>query len=164
MLIPPLGATSLVVLWFAVMVLALIVEGIVPGLISIWFAVGAAAAVVAASLHAPFGVQMAAFILVTCASLILTRPLAAKYVNSRTQRTNADRVIGEEAIVTEQIDTITGTGLIKAFGQVWTARPEPSTEIIPAGERVRVIRIEGAKAIVQKIPAGTVMDAEISKI
>lgn len=147
-------------MWLLILVAALIVEGLIPGLISIWFALGAAAAMIASMCHASFGVQLAIFVLVTCASLILTRPLAAKYVNGKTQKTNADRVIGEEAIVTEEINTITGTGLIKVFGQVWTARPNPSTDVIKAGERVRVSRIDGAKAIVERFPESQVSITE----
>ena len=76
------------------------------------------------------------------------RPLAKRYINPRTQRTNADRLVGREAIVTETIDNLASTGQASIAGQVWTARGEDNTPI-EAGTRVRVLRIEGVKLIVR---------------
>jgi membrane protein implicated in regulation of membrane protease activity len=76
-----------------------------------------------------------------------------KYVNAKVQRTNADSIIGQECVVTEQIDNLAETGAVKVAGKLWTARTADST-VIPKETRVVVERIEGVKAIV-KIPEGS---------
>mgnify|MGYP002798993185 FL=1 len=81
--------------------------------------------------------------------LVALRPLAKKYLNTRVEPTNADRVIGQEARVTQDIDNIQGTGAVTIGGVTWTARSEHDTPI-PAGAMVRVLRIEGVKVMVEK--------------
>lgn len=139
------------VVWLIAMVALLIVEAVVPGLISIWFALGALAALLAALLHAPMWLQVVWFLLVSVVALVLTRPLAAKYVNSRVQPTNADALIGRECIVTEEIDDLRGTGAVSVSGKVWTARTGKDGVCVPKGDTVRILRIEGVKLIVEKL-------------
>ncbi len=136
-------------LWLAAMVVLLIVEAAVPGLVSIWFALGALAALISALFHAPFWLQMVWFLAVSILTLALTRPLAKKYVNSRVSPTNADRNIGKEALVTEEIDNLRGKGAVSLDGKTWTARMAEENEHAAVGETVRVLRIEGVKLIVE---------------
>ena len=49
---------DMTVVWLIAMIVLLVVEGVVPGLISIWFALGALAALVSALLHAPLWLQI----------------------------------------------------------------------------------------------------------
>ena len=144
------GTASMAVFWLIAMVVFLIVEGIVPGLVSIWFAIGSLAALIASMLHAPLWLQIVWFLLVSVAALALTRPLAKKYVNARTQPTNADRVFGKECVVRERIDNIQGTGAVAIDGKVWTARMEDDELTAAEGEIVIARRIEGVKLIVGK--------------
>ena len=144
------GFYNMPALWLAAMVVLLIIEGAVPGLVSIWFALGALAALLAAILHAPVWLQVTWFVVVSVVSLILTRPLARKYVNSKTQPTNADMLIGGDCVVREKIDNLRGTGAVLAQGKVWTARMENGEASAEAGEIVQVVRIEGVKLIVKK--------------
>ena len=95
--------------------------------------------------------QNLVFLGVSFLTLLLVRPLAQHYVNDRKVATNADRVIGREAVVTEDIDNIQGKGRVSISGADWTARAEDDRPI-PAGSTVRVLRIEGVKVIVA--PAG----------
>ena len=141
---------NMAVLWLIAVVVFLIVEGIVPGLVSIWFAIGALAALLAAMLHAPLWLQVVWFLLVSIAALALTRPLAKKYVNGRTQPTNADRILGKECVVRETIDNLRGTGAVAVDGKVWTARMEDDGQTADQGEVVVARRIEGVKLIVGK--------------
>ena len=143
---------NMAMVWLAAMVVFLVIEALVPGLVSLWFAVGALAAVLAAALNAPVWLQLVWFFVVSVAALWLTRPLVKKYVNSKVQPTNADAVIGRECLVTEDIDNIRATGRVKVGGMEWTARSE-SGEKIPAGTLVQVQRIEGVKAFVQPVEA-----------
>lgn len=140
---------SMPVVWLIAMVGLLIIEAVVPGLISIWFALGALAALLAALLHAPLWLQIVWFLVVSIAALVLTRPLAVKYVNARIQPTNADALIGKECVVTEEIDNVLGTGAVTVGGKVWTARTEQEDLHLAKGAKARILRIEGVKLIVR---------------
>lgn len=142
-------AGNTAVFWLAVMIVLLIIEGVVPGLVSVWFAVGALAAMLSALFEAPFWLQTVWFLIVSIASLCLTRPLVKKYVNSKVQPTNADALIGKECIVTESIDNIAGEGAVKISGQVWTARSTDDSVKIAQGKIVTVKEIRGVKLIVE---------------
>ena len=141
---------STAVFWLIAMVALMAVEAAVPGLISIWFAIGALAALISAMFHAPLWLQIVWFVLVSILSLALTRPLVRKYVNSRTTPTNADMGIGKDAIVTEEIDNLHGKGAVTLDGKIWTARMEQEEQRAVPGEIVRILRIEGVKLIVER--------------
>lgn len=135
--------------WLVLMIILLIVEGVVPGLVSIWFALGALAALLSAIVGAPLWLQIVWFLLISVVSLVLTRPLAKKYVNSRTTPTNADMLIGQECVVTEAINNLLGLGAVAVGGKIWTARTEEPDVEIPVGQTMTVVRIEGVKLIVR---------------
>ena len=139
------------IVWLGAIVLFLVVEAVVPGLVSIWFAFGTLAALISALLNAPLWLQFVWFIAVSVAALALTRPLARKYVNARVQPTNADMLIGRECLVTETIDNLRGTGAVSVGGKVWTARSDGEGPTIPGGAMARVLRIEGVKLIVEAV-------------
>lgn len=135
--------------WLGAMVVFALVEALTPSaLISIWFSAGSLGALIAACLTGNIWIQVAVFLVVSCAAFALLRPLARKYFTPGTHRTNADRLVGQEAVVTETIDNLAGAGQASIGGQIWTARGEDNTPI-EAGTRVRVLRIEGVKLIVR---------------
>ena len=140
---------SMTAAWVVLMIVFLVIEGIVPGLVSIWFALGALAALISALLGAQVWLQAVWFIVISVLALVITRPLAKKYVNSRTQATNADMLIGQECIVTETIDKLHGTGAVSVAGKVWTARADDPERIIEKGSVAVIERIEGVKLIVK---------------
>ena len=142
---------DMTVVWLVAMIVLLVIEGVVPGLISIWFALGALAALVSALLHAPLWLQIVWFLVVSIAALALTRPLAKKYINAKTQPTNADMLIGKECVVRESIDIVLGAGAVSVDGKVWTARTENDDIKVPEGSRAVVVRIEGVKLIVKPL-------------
>ncbi len=144
------GMIQAPVFWLIAMIALLVVEAVVPGLISIWFALGALAALIAALFHAPIWLQVVWFVVVSTLTLFLTRPLARKYVNGRTTPTNADMVIGKDAIVTERIDNLHAKGAVLLDGKTWTARMDDEAQNAETGDTVRVLRIEGVKLIVTK--------------
>jgi membrane protein implicated in regulation of membrane protease activity len=143
---------SMTFVWLAAMIALLIVEAMVPGLVSIWFALGALAAMISAALGAPLWLQVLWFFLISVVSLLLTRPLARKVVNARTVRTNADMAIGQDCVVTEKIDNLRETGAVKLGGKIWTARMAKPDGRAEKGEILRVLRIEGVKLIVEEKP------------
>ena len=144
------GMMQMSVFWLIAMVVLLVIEAVVPGLISIWFALGALAALISALFHAPIWLQIVWFVAVSVIALVLTRPLVRKYVNGRITPANADMVIGKDAVVTEAIDNLHARGAVLLDGKTWTARMDREDENAQTGETVRVLRIEGVKLIVEK--------------
>ena len=146
-MIPPSGT---IIFWVVALVVFLIVEAVTAGLVSIWFVFGSLVALICAALGAAVWLQIFWFVLVSVATLVLTRPLVKRYVDSRSVATNADRSIGRAAVVTERIDNLAATGAVKLDGVVWTARSTDDAVAIEAGERVTVRAIEGVKLIVER--------------
>ena len=99
-----------------------IFESLTAQLVSVWFVIGAVAALVSSLAGAEFYVQIIVFIAVSVLMLLITRPLVKKKLIVKSEPTNADRCIGKTATVTEDIDNINATGQVKVDGQIWTAR------------------------------------------
>ena len=137
-------------IWLIIMAVMIVVEISAPGLGSIWCAAGALAAYVSALLGASTAIQVMAFVLVSVVLLLLTRPLAKKFINERAAKTNKDTIPGRMAIVTEEINNLAATGHVTIDGLPWTARAASEEEIIPVGEEVVVEKIEGVKCIVKR--------------
>ena len=142
---------NMIVVWAVAAAVFIVIELITYGIASIWFALGALCALVAAVLGAPPWLQAVWFALITAVTLLLTRPLVRRYINGRAQPTNADRVIGMEGIVSEAIDNLGGTGAVRVDGKVWSAL-SAGGDVIPSGAAVRVRAIRGVKLIVVPAP------------
>ncbi len=144
-----MGMSTVGIYWIAAIVVFSLVEAATAGLTSIWFALGSVAGLCTALLGGPVWLQVVWFLVISAATLILTRPLAKKYVNGRRQPTNADRLIGETGTVTEGIDNIAAKGTVNMGGQLWTARSLTGA-VLPAGTLVTAREIQGVKLIVEK--------------
>lgn len=136
------------IFWIAALILFVVVEAVTVGLASIWFAIGALAALICALLHGPVWLQVVWFLAVSLATLILTRPMVKKYMKGKVVPTNADRNIGRTAAVTERIDNLAGTGAVRIDGVTWTARSADEQKTIEAGAMVTVREIRGVKLVV----------------
>ena len=138
------------VLWLIALIVFAVGEAITVGLTSVWFAVGALGALIAAGFGAALWLQVVVFLALSGVTLLLVRPLAKKFLTPRYQATNADRVIGKTAIVIQDIDNIEGKGQVNISGQIWSARSQQAV-VIPAGTEVKVLRIEGVKVFVETL-------------
>ena len=134
--------------WLAVFVLLIVIELATMGLTTIWFAGGAVAGFIASMLGANVVIQAVVFFVVSIVLLIFTRPFAVRYINSNKTKTNIDGLIGQEALVLEEINNIRETGCARLEGTEWTARSVDDS-VIPADTVVIVERIEGVKLIVK---------------
>ena len=134
--------------WLAVFVLLIVIELATMGLTTIWFAGGAVAGFIASMLGVNVVIQAVVFFVVSIVLLIFTRPFAVRYINSNKTKTNIDGLIGQEALVLEEINNIRETGCARLEGKEWTARSVDDT-VIPADTVVIVERIEGVKLIVK---------------
>ena len=137
-------------IWLILLVVLVTGEAITVGLTFIWFAVGAVGGLLTAVLGGAVWLQIVVFLALSALALVLVRPAAAKLLTPGISPTNADRVLSQIALVTEEIDNIAETGQVKLFGQVWTARSE-NGEVISVQSRVRILRIEGVKVFVKPI-------------
>ncbi len=135
------------VVWILGIIIFSLIEALTPQLISIWFAASCVVGVVAATLNAPLWVQLACFVGLSLVLVIATRPLARK-LNRKTERTNAEALIGKTAKVLTEIDNVEAVGTVRVDGQIWSARSKEG-EIIPAETEVMVRSIEGVKLIVE---------------
>ena len=137
--------SSTEILWLALIAVFLVLEAGTVALVSIWFALGAAAALVACMLGAAMWLQIAIFLAVSGLLLaLLWKKVRAK---SAAAKTNVDSVIGAEGYVTEPIDNLSYTGRVKLGGITWAAR-STSGEPLAEGSLVRVDRVEGVKVFV----------------
>lgn len=137
------------ILWLIITILAAVIEAGVPALVSIWFVPGGLAALIASMLGAQLWLQIVLFLAVSCLALIVTRPLTKKLQKGEKLSTNADRVIGCAAVVTEAVDNLHAQGRVTVMGNSWSARSADDS-LIGVGETVTVERIEGVKLIVSK--------------
>ena len=138
------------IFWLILFVILLIIEILTMGLTTVWFAGGALVAFVLAYVGFGLPVQIIVFLLVSIILLILTRPIAIKFFNKERQKTNAESLIGQKAVVLEMIDTIHGTGRVEVNGMEWSAKVDEASYLIDVGEIVVIEGIQGVKLIVRK--------------
>ena len=137
-------------IWFALAVVFLLIEGNTVMLVSVWFAAGGLVAMLAALLGAPFWLQLILFLGISAGLLALLRPLVRKYLKPKITATNVDSVVGSQGYVTETVDNLAATGQVKLGAMPWTARSTDGTPI-ETGTLVRVDRVEGVKAFVSPV-------------
>ena len=135
--------------WFILFVIALVVEIATLGLTSIWFAGGAQIAWVFAKIGFGTVVQIVVFVIASLLLLIVTRPIAVKFFNTERQKTNAESLIGECAVVTETVDTLQAKGKVEIRGMEWSAKTDEPDGVIAVGKTVVVDGIQGVKLIVR---------------
>ena len=138
-----------VMYWLIAAAVFVVIEIMTMGLTTIWFAGGALVGAVMAAVSLPLWSQIIAFAVISVVLLILTRPWALKYVNSRTIKTNADSLIGQTGLVTQDIDNLNAKGQVKVRGQIWTARSISDDLKLHEGQKVSIESISGVKVIVK---------------
>ncbi len=138
----------MLIFWLALVVVLIIIEALTAPLLTIWFAVGAAAALVGAICGLQLWLQWVIFIAVSVIALIAARPFVKKITKKSAQPTNADRVIGQTAVVTEEINNVESRGQVNVNGAVWSARSEDGS-VFRKDECVTVEKIDGVKLIVK---------------
>lgn len=138
------------IFWLVLTVVFAMIEGLTPQMVTIWFAAGSLGALITAICGGPIWLQGIVFVTLSLVLLAATRPMAKRLLKAKPERTNADRLIGSIAIVTQDINNDEATGEAKASGQAWTAR-SAGGETIPAGTKVRVVEISGVKLMVEPV-------------
>jgi membrane protein implicated in regulation of membrane protease activity len=115
------------------------------------FAAGALLAAITEIIGAGTAVAFIAFIVSSLLLLGFVRPIARRHLRTPGQlRTGTAALVGKTAIVLERINNDEGLGSVKLDGEVWTARTYDGDAVIEQGERVQVIEIRGATALVSE--------------
>ncbi len=138
------------IFWLAAVIVLLVIEIATLGLTTIWFAGGALVACIAALFHASILVQVILFLAVSVVLLFFTRPMAVRYMNKNRTKTNAESLVGKEAVVLKRIDNLNSQGQVQVNGLEWTARAADGQGIIEEGTVVVIEKIDGVKLIVKK--------------
>lgn len=141
---------NLSTIWLIILVACIIIEIVTMGLTTIWFAGGALLAAIAAAFSAPLWLQILLFLIVSLVLLYLTRPVAVKYFNKDRVKTNAESLVGQQAIVISEIDNLQGIGQVTVGRQEWSARNVDDNKALPVGSVVIVRAISGVKLIVEE--------------
>ncbi|XVV14810.1 NfeD family protein [Actinoplanes sp. CA-131856] len=138
------------VLWIVLGIALAIAEAFTATFLIIFFAAGALAAAGVAALGAPLLVQVITFALVSGISVGALRPIIMRHAKpaSETGETpfGVEAIEGSHGLVLEEVDA--DRGMIKLDGELWQARSFDGNEKYLPGERVRVIKVKGATAIV----------------
>ena len=135
-------------LWYLLGFIVLLgIELLSYNLVTIWLAISALlTGIYAYFFPGQIVVHMFLFLVISIILIALTKPLVKK-MKIATEKTNADRLIGLEGIVLQEINLIDGTGQVKVSGQIWSAKSE--TGMIPKETTVIVKKIEGVKLVVE---------------
>ena len=136
--------------WLVLFIIMLIIEIITMGLSTIWFAGGALVACLAGVIGLGTIMQILVFLVVSILFLVMTRPIAVKYFNRDRQKTNAESLIGQQAIVLEDIDTLKAAGRVMVGGLEWAAKTNEPNGKIKKDSVVVVEGIQGVKLIVKE--------------
>ena len=139
----------MIIIWFAVIILAALIEINTMDLASIWFSAGGLIAFILALVgFNPMG-QVIVFIVVSLVLLISVRPIVKNYLKTNIISTNSDRLIGKVAVCTKDIN-VGERGEVKIDGKFWLAVTSGDEDII-VDDKVEVLAIEGVKLIVDLI-------------
>ena len=137
--------------WLVAFVILIGIEAATMALTTIWFAGGAVFAFFAAVLGFSIQTQLVVFLIVSFILLLFTRPLAMRFVNRETVKTNVDGLIGRRAKVITKIDINEPSGASVVDGQEWTARSMDDAVTIPVGTHVVIKEVRGVKLIVEPV-------------
>ena len=134
------------IFWLVLVVVLSFVEIATVSLVSIWFVASGIVAMILSFFIEDTAIITTIFILLGIFLLVISRPIVNKLRSKDNEKTNLDRIIGETAIVTEDIKKNV-VGEVKVDGKRWSA---VSKEKCLKGDTVKVLKIDGVKLIVEK--------------
>jgi membrane protein implicated in regulation of membrane protease activity len=138
------------VVWIGIALVLALIEAATLGLATIWFAIGAVAAMLVSVIGGGFLTQLIVFLVVSVILLYFTRPIALNKLKIGREKNFTEKMSGKRGLVTESILPF-GSGLVKVSGIVWTAIGETPEATIERGVEVNVLRIEGVKIVVAPV-------------
>lgn len=134
-------------IWLVIIIFLIFLEAITVDLVTIWYIVSALVALLLSLFIDSFFIQFLIFVLLGTLLLVTTRKQLVKLIGKKDEKTNLDRVVGMNGIVTEEIDK-NKIGAVKVDGKEWTA---VSNKKISKDSVVKVLSIEGVKLKVEEV-------------
>lgn len=138
-------------LWFLIIVILVIIEFLTINLVTIWFIIGSLFAFISAFLTDKFNYQFIVFVLFSLISVIFIKNNLKYFFDFKKTATNADSLIGQVCIVTEEINNLINMGKVIIGDNVWSALSNDENVIIKLGAKVKILEIRGVKVIVEEI-------------
>jgi membrane protein implicated in regulation of membrane protease activity len=136
--------------WIVLAVVLGAAEVLTGTFVLIMLAAGALVAALPALLGAPVWAQLITFAVVSTLALIGVRPAIQRQLhrNAESVPMGLEAIEGAAGLVLERVDL--DHGLVKIDGELWSARPYDGSQTFETGERVRVMEVRGATALVWK--------------
>ena len=137
-------------IWVALIIIFVAIETATVMLVSIWFAGGALAGLISQALGADIKIQIFVFLLVSAFCVVILRDVALKTLKGKRNKTNVDRIIGREIVLVHGDNEINGSGIAVINDIEWKVISE-NGELVPAGEKVIIVGVEGVKLVVKRL-------------
>lgn len=134
-------------IWLAIILLLVVIEISTVQLTTVWFVVSGIISMIISIFINSIEIEFAIFVIGGILLLFTTRPYLMKKLKVKESRTNLDRVIGMNGVVTQDIEKLS-PGEVKVDGKRWTAI---ANEEIKKGKVVEILKIEGVKLKVKEI-------------
>ena len=143
--------------WLIASGIFFIAEIITVGFLIFWLGIGALITMIVSFFTSNLIIQTTVFVISSTILIFATRPLINKFANTKTTSTNAFSLVGKKGIVTQNIDSIRGTGQIKVQGELWSVISKDS-DIIPKNTEVEILSIKGVKLIVTPVRVSSTLN------
>lgn len=137
-------------IWLIIAAVFVIGEIFTAGFFLLWFGIGALLAGIVALVGLGSAWQWGIFVVVSLVLFLVSRRFAERFTKKQPPGIGADRFVGKQGIVLEEIDNDQNTGRIRVEKDEWRADSETG-EVIPVGTRIEVVRVEGAHAMVKTV-------------
>lgn len=135
------------VFWLIAGVLLIAAEVLSGDFVLLMLGTAALAAAVSSALGTPLWLDVVVFGMVAVALVTLARPVLRRRLHAgEGLRTNAEALIGGQAVVVSTVDA--AGGKVKLRGELWSARAFDETQVLEPGRPVTVMHISGATAVV----------------
>lgn len=137
------------IFWLVALAVFIIVEGLTTALVSVWFAVGAIAALLLSLTPIGFNIQLLVFAVVSGVALAIMVPrLAQRRTAHKPQVTNGSPLtIGKQGVVLRDVEPGT-LGRVRVDGLDWQARCDT---LLPQGSKCQVVDVDGFILIVTPV-------------
>lgn len=135
------------VMWLVIVILLTIIEASTVNLVSIWFIASGIVSLFVSLFCDIFLVQFGIFVILGIILLLLTRNTLIKKMQNHDAKTNLDRIIGMQGVVTQEIKKNV-IGEVKVDGKLWSAK---ANKKIKVGSTVLVKSMESVKLVVEEV-------------
>ena len=137
-------------IWLVIAGVCLVIEIMTTGFLVFWLAIGALISMIVSLFTDSILIQTAVFVISSAILIFATKPFVKKFAKTKNVKTNAFSIIGQNGIVTKEIDSINSKGQVKIDGETWSAVGKNDMDI-PKGTEVEVLEIKGVKAVVTPV-------------